>query len=85
MAAEPEPELEPELEGGGRPPPVSCPQRFGPSGPRAGLPPGGAINKQFPSQRVQTPSPLLNISNYLPKKKIDNIILIGLIIVIINK
>lgn len=37
-----------DVEGRGHPPPV-CPLRFGPSGPRVGLPPGGAINKRFPS------------------------------------
>lgn len=40
--------VELEMKGRGHPPPV-CPLRFGLSGPRDGLPPGGAINKLFPS------------------------------------
>lgn len=52
-------------EGRGHPPPV-CPRRHG---PRDELPPGGAINKRFPSKwgGVRAPVPLLNISNYLPE------------------
>lgn len=55
-------------EGRGHPPPVG-PRRHGPSGPRDELPPGGAINKRFPSKwgGVGAPFPLLNISNYLPE------------------